>query len=421
MEFYTVKKFQPHDVTVSVPASKSILNRALLLAALSKGSVTLICGNYAEDTRALIGCLKALGIAIEPRQDGLLVTGCGGNIPNRRARLDVMSAGTAARFLPIALSFCGGEYLFTASEQMKKRPMEVLNELERAGVEIEYLEEAGHFPFLLRSNGFSKDRLEIDTDHSTQYASGMLMAAMIFGKPFTLTLHGARTNSSYIAMTLSMLEAFHVPFVRNGDEITVSPQTDAPACYEVEPDLSGACYFYALALLCSVRVCVRGVKRNTLQGDFAFLNLLQARGVKLIDTEAGLLADGTQVSSFDGFQENMRDFSDQTLTVAALAPFADSPSKLSGVEHIRFQECDRVNAILENLTALGVSVCLQEDSIVIQPSRPNSGQIKTFRDHRVAMAFSLLGLKIGDLAIENPSCVQKTFDNYFDLLDEITA
>lgn len=417
MERYTVPKFKPHDITVEVPASKSILNRALLLAAFSKGTVRLRHGDYAEDTRALLACLRELGIQIERTSDGSIVHG---GAPNRKATLNVMSAGTAARFLPVMLAFCGGDYYFTASEQMKRRPMEILSVLNRHGVKIEYFEQEEHFPFRLYSKGICGNSMEIDTDKSTQYASGIMMAAANYGAPFRLRLKGSRINSSYLAMTLTMLHDFHIPFTKADNEIVISPQTAPPPCYTVEPDLSGACYFYALSLLCACRVCVKGVQRCTMQGDFAFLRLLEERGVQLIDSDDGLIADGASVTCYAGFQNNMRDFSDQALTVAALAPFATSPTVLTGISHIRLQECDRIHAIEQNLKALGVPVTVDRDCIKIEPTLPHATRIATYGDHRVAMAFSLLGLKIGNIVIEDPDCVKKTFDGFFSILNKIT-
>ena len=419
MKDLLVKKFIPHDVEADVPASKSILNRALLLSALAKGRVELIFGGLSEDTRAFLNCLKSLGIGLKETESGLLVDGCGGDIPNKRAFLNVMSAGTAARFLPTALAFAGGEYCFESSEQMKGRPMDVLFELERLGVKIDYLGEEGHFPFRLVSRGIRADEAVIDTQKSTQFASGLMIAASIRPRPFTVVLSGGRSQSSYLKMTEKMLYAFGASTEHEGDKITVFAPSAAPKCYRVEPDLSGACYLYALSLLFSVRVLVRGVKRDSLQGDTAFLRLLERRGVKFWETEQGLLADGTHVDGFDGFKENLQDFSDQALTVAALAPFARTPSRLTGLEHIRAQECDRVNAIVENLTALGVPAAYEDGELTITPAPVKGGTVRTFSDHRVAMAFSLIGLKTGNVAIDEPDCTKKTFEGYFDLLSRI--
>ena len=419
MKQLLVEQFAPHDVEADVPASKSILNRALLLAALAKGDVHLECGAFSEDTRALLSCLQSLGIEVQRKKDGVTVAGCGGEFPEKNAFLNVMSAGTAARFLPVVLAFAGGDYRFESSDQMKGRPMDVLFELERLGVAIEYLEERGHFPFRLVSEGISSDEAVIDTDKSTQFASGLLIASTIHSRPFTLSLMGGRTRSSYLKMTEAMLRSFGAACEREGDRITVSAPAASPARYAVEPDLSGACYLYALALIFSVRVLVRGVKKNSLQGDAAFLRLLERRGVVFCETERGLLADGTAVKGFDGFEENLQDFSDQALTVAALAPFARTPSRLTGLEHIRAQECDRVNAIVENLNTLGVPASYREGALSISPAPVRSGMVKTFHDHRVAMAFSLIGLKTGNVTIDDPDCTRKTFEGYFELLSRL--
>ncbi len=421
MKSYLVKPFSPHDVTVCVPASKSILNRALLLAAFADSEVFLRCGAFGEDTRALIECLQALGIPVSSQIDGLRVVGCGGKPPCAEAELNVKSAGTAARFLPPILAFCGGGYSFRSSEQMQKRPMSILGTLASLGATIDYEDGIGRFPFRLRSNGIAAERCSVDTNASTQYASGLLLAAACGTRPFTVRLTGDRTDGSYIRMTLSLLPSFGCEFSRSGEEITVFPRKHAPcAFFETEPDLSAACYFYALSLLFGVKVTVRGVSSKTAQGDFSFLRLLEARGVRLTDTPQGLLADGSEVGPFRGFDENMHDFSDQALTVAALAPFASSPSRISGVGHIRFQECDRIAAIQKNLTAIGVPVTVSEDAITVFPAPVRGGRIETFSDHRVAMAFTLIGLKTGGIEIADPDCTGKTFEGYFDLITSLT-
>lgn len=421
MEPYQVKQFIPENKTyiAEVPASKSILNRALILAALSRGTVSLRCGSYAEDTQALLECLSALGIDWGQEDDEITVCGCGGDIPNKNARLNVMSAGTAARFLTAALSFCGGEYTLDASEQMKKRPMEILSTLSGAGVQIEYLENYGTFPFRMRSQSFTADSLAVDTDQSTQYASGILMAATAGTRPFTLTLSGSRTEGSYIAITLKMLSDFGAKYTRKENEITVYPAENPPEVYDVEPDLSGACYFYALTLLYPVRVLVRRVKADSIQGDIKFLNLLQDRGVAFAQTEEGLLADGSY-AYFRGFDDDFNDFSDQTLTAAAIAPFATTPSILKNITHIRTQESDRVAAIVQNLNALGVNAYADQDNIYIFPSVVRGGYINTYHDHRVAMSFALTGLKTGNITIDNPDCCKKTFANYFEIISSLT-
>lgn len=420
MKEYVVKKFSANDHTLifEVPSSKSIINRALILAATANGDVLLRCGAYGEDTRALLQCLNSLGICFEKQADGILVHGCGGNIPKRNTTLDVMSAGTAARFLTILLAVCGGTYRFRSSPQMQRRPMNHLKLLEQHGVQIKYENEPYHFPFTMQSNGILDDDFTIDTDESTQYASGMLLAASV--RPSTIRLTGGRTNGSYIHITLSVMQDFGIPFARSGANITVSRPDKTPKEFVAEPDLSAACYFYALSLLFGCKVVVRGVEEKSVQGDFAFLHLLRKRGVRLQETPEGLLADGSQVKDFAGFDEDVQDFSDQTLTLAALAPFATSSTVLRNVSHIRAQECDRISAICENLTTLGVPANTDGKNIYIAPAPITGGTVRAFGDHRVAMSFALIGLKTGNVTIDDPDCCKKTFENYFEILTRLT-
>lgn len=422
MQTYRVKKFTPEKgelLLPEVPASKSILNRALLLAALADGEVTLSCGQFADDTQALLGCLTALGIEIRPCAEGLHVRGCGGRFPNRTAAINVGSAGTAARFLTAILAFVGGDYTLTSSAQMQKRPMELLAVLEEAGVRIDYMGERGHFPFRMRSEGIAAEELTVDTDRSTQYASGILLAAACT-RPVTLRLTGSRTHGSYIQMTLRLLEAFGAKWERTGDKLRILPARTPPKRFEVENDLSGACYFYALALLFPVRVRVPRIHFDTQQGDLKFLRLLEEKGVRFTDASEGILADGTSAHPFAGWDADMRDFSDQALTLAALAPFAQSPTHIYGIGHIRGQECDRIHAIAHNLTALGVPVKEGAGEVFIHPAPICGGKVATFGDHRVAMAFTLIGLKTGGIEIEDPACTHKTFPGFFKEIDRLT-
>lgn len=403
--------------SVTVPSSKSLLNRALILSAFCEHDVELLCGGYADDTDALLDCLASLGVAVEKTGGGLRVHGNGAIRKN--AVLDVRGAGTVARFLVAALAFAGGDYEFHASEQMEKRPMEILRALEDAGVRFQYLKEAGHFPFRMHSEGVTARKFFVGTDESTQYASGILLAAGALRIPVSLSLSGNRTQGSYIGMTLRVLRDFGIDHTRNGSEIHLVPARPAPQTYRVEPDVSGACYFYALSLLCGMRVCVEGVHPDTPQGDAKFLSLLREKGVRVTDTPNGIVADGRNLPVYNGFDEDLHDFSDQALTLAAVALFASSPSIIRNVAHIRLQECDRIRAIVENLTALGArSFCIGDD-IFIEPAPLHDAEIKTFGDHRVAMAFALVGLKRGGVTIDDAECCRKTFPDYFELLRQI--
>ena len=400
--------------SVEVPASKSILCRALLLSAFSSDTVRLQIGALCEDTRAFIGCLRALGVAISEQSGTLIVRGCNGNFV-RGVMLDVKNSAATARFLAAAIAFCGGDAVFTASESMSKRPMSFLKLLEGAGARIEPLQQNSLFPFRMRSDGIHEKVFQVDTAESTQYASGILMAASA-NAPACVKLEGPRTESGYLNITLSLMRAFNVDFIKHENTITILSRKAAPAQLKIEADLSSACYFGALAMLARTKILIRNATTCSLQPDLKFLLLLKERGLVLTETEQGLLADGTRVESFEGFDEDFSGFSDQALTAAALAPFATTPTRIRNVAHIRRQECDRMQAIFENLTALGVPVKMNENEIEIEPAPVRATEIKTFSDHRVAMAFALVGARC-PVVIDDPSCCSKTFERYFQELN----
>lgn len=402
-----------------VPSSKSILNRALILAAFSEGDALLRVSDYGEDASVMLSALASLGISIEKRREGLLVRGT--RSVCKAASVDVGSAGTAARFLPAVLAVKGGDYVFSASPQMARRPMD-LGSLQSAGAEI-FRADGASFPFRMVSKGRAPDRLEVSAGVSTQFASGLLLAAAVGDRPRTVVLRDLG-RTSYLDMTRALINSFGGKVERRFDggteEDTVIPIIRNPKEYAVEPDLSSACYLYALAPLLKMRVTVKETSLSSVQGDLGFLKRLAASSeLSLEETTEGLALDGRNCRGIGGLGGNYENESDQALTVAALAPFADSVTEICGIGHIRRQECDRIYAICKNLKTLGVSAEEREDGVVIRPSPVKDGEIETFGDHRVAMAFALTGLKTGTLTIDDPLCCKKTFPRYFEILSEL--
>lgn len=317
MEKYTVKKvINKKDINVEVPGSKSITNRALMLAAISNGKCKLSGVLFSDDSRAFLDCLDKLGFKLEIDENAktVVIQGENGRIPNNEATINVRSAGTAARFMTVLLAVCGGKYTLESSEQMKKRPMsELLNKLMENGVEIEYLEKEGHFPFKLNSKGIGETKISIDTSKSSQYASALLMAAAVNGMEVNLT--GSRPNGAYIKITLRMLEQFGIKFEKNNNTYNIKKQEVKLDAYEVEPDMSAACYFYAMAILLKVKSIVKGIHLNSMQGDIKFLTVLEKLGCKLTDTSAGVEVDGSSIDSYPGIEIDMSDFSDRKSVV----------------------------------------------------------------------------------------------------------
>lgn len=420
-EFVVRKASGNGAVKVTVPGSKSITNRALLLAALSAGDCLLEGVLFSEDSRAVLSCLESLGFSLRTDEEKktVFVSGTGGKIPRRNAEIDVKSAGTAARFLTVLLAFAGGEYTLRASPQMEKRPMEpLLNALRSVGAEIVCLKEEGHFPFVLRSGGIAAESIVVDTDVSSQFASALLLGAPLCEKGMLVRLTGSRQNGSYIGITLKMMESFGVRAEKRADGYYIPPgQTYACSRYAIEPDFSAAGYFFAAGALLARQVTVCGLHADSMQGDKQFLSVLSDMGASVTDTAEGITVCGK--GTLKGISVNMRDFSDQALTLAAIAPFASSPVSIEGIGHIRGQECDRIAAIRHNLSRMGVTVTERADGVEIEPKKDLLPcRIETFFDHRVAMAFAVAGLKTGGLVIEDPFCCRKTFEDYFDILAE---
>jgi 3-phosphoshikimate 1-carboxyvinyltransferase len=419
---YEVKKAAGHPITVEVPGSKSITNRALLLAALAEGESVLKGVLFSDDSRHFLQALMDLGfsIAVNEPQKIVRITGCGGSIPRHEGTINVGSAGTAARFLTAFLGLSKGEYRMISSEQMKKRPMgELLVALEELGAQISYEEEVNHFPFVIGNQGVAKHEVTIDVDKSSQFLSALLICSVLFSEDFVIHVEGHH-GMAYVEMTVAMMEQFGVTVDRPSPDTFCIPGSASyrARTYQIEPDVSAAAYFYAMCPLLGVPAKVAHVHWDSLQGDTRFLHVLEQMGCTSREENDGICLlppqDGLRGGRFD-----LSAFSDQALTLAALACFAKEPVTITGIGHIRYQECDRIHAITVNLAAMGIR-CeeAEEGEVTIYPGKPQNCQIQTFEDHRVAMAFSLPGLVTEGIVIENPGCCRKTFENYFEILEE---
>ncbi|MCI9276517.1 MAG: 3-phosphoshikimate 1-carboxyvinyltransferase [Lachnospiraceae bacterium] len=415
-------------LTVSVPGSKSITNRALLLATLAKGVSTLRGVLFSDDSRHFLNCIQKLGFEthVEEERRTISVKGLGGVLPRKEADIYVGSAGTAARFLTAYLGLSQGRYRLDASAQMRRRPMApLLDSLKELGCEILYDKDIsdgmeGHFPFILQGHGFQKDEIAVNIDSSSQFLSALLISSCLCGRDFITRIQGSH-GMSYIEMTLRMMEQFGVRVQRTapGAFRTGAGQSYQARDYLVEPDVSAACYFYAMSPLLHIPVLVNHVHFDSLQGDVAFLHLLEQMGCTAKDTPEGVLVMPPADRRIHGIRADMSACSDQAITLAAIAPFADSPTTISHIGHIRLQESDRIAAMAAELTRMGIRCEEEKDAITIYPGMPRPATVETYDDHRMAMGFSLIGLRCPGVLIDNPRCCRKTFEGYFDLVDQI--
>lgn len=422
---YPLPAVPSEPLVVSVPGSKSITNRSLLLATLADGKSTLKGVLFSDDSRHFLKCIQDLGFetTVDEINKEITVTGHGGSVPNRSAGQYVGSAGTAARFLTAYLGVTHGTYLMDASPQMRRRPMApLLASLQELGCEITYGEEEGFFPFSLKGNGFGKDTISVNIEHSSQFLSALLIASCLAPHDMRIQVEGTH-GMAYIQMTEAMMAQFGVHIQHPGERTFLIPagQSYRAHTYQVEPDASAACYFYAMAPLLNVPVCVENVHFDSLQGDVEFIRILEKMGCSATDTPRGILVSPPQDGHFHGVDVNMSACSDQAITLAAIAPFADSPTTIRGIGHIRHQESNRMAAIVTELGKMGILCKETEHNLTIYPGTPGSSVVETYEDHRMAMGFSLIGLRVPGIVIDNPDCCRKTFEEYFSVLDKVTA
>ena len=408
---------------VSVPGSKSITNRALLLATLAKGSSLLKGVLFSDDSRHFLKCIQALGFetSVDEANKTVTVEGLGGPLPLASARQYVGSAGTAARFLTAYLGLSHGVFYMDASEQMRKRPMApLLDSLKELGCQIFYFpgHKHGHFPFFLRGHGFKRDHITVNIDHSSQFLSALLIVSCLSPQDFTTEIEGTH-GMAYIEMTLRMMEQFGVTVERPSDSVflTRAGQHYQAQEYQVEPDVSAACYFYAMCPLLNIPVQVEQVHFDSLQGDVAFIRLLEQMGCEAVDTPEGILLSPPKDGCFRGITADMSACSDQAITLAAIAPYAEGPTTITGIGHIRYQESDRLTAMTTELTKMDIRCESDESSITIYPGQPSPAQVETYEDHRMAMGFALTGLRSPGIVIKDPKCCRKTFEEYFEVLE----
>lgn len=425
---------------VTLPGSKSLTNRALLLAALCDGPVTLTGALFSEDTELMATALTKLGIPVRTDEANktIHVTGCGGKIPAQSAEIFVGLAGTAARFLT---AFCAaaqtGVYKIDGVPQMRKRPMKGLfDALISQGAEIKYLGEAGFFPVEIHARGLRGGPVPIDATESSQMLSAMLMVAPLAAKPLEIKPVGG-VRLPFVEMTGKLMSSFSsLGAERRADGTYTTPvlatgaRYRTPGTYAIEPDATASSYFASLPLVTGGRIQLSGLRGvgAGLQGDTQFLTILEKTGAatRLDASQANTITSWNSGSARTGVAANFNTFSDTFLTLAAISPLLSGPTKITGITHTRKQETDRVAGMARELIKLGQHVIETEDSLEIHPRPLKRGvEIETYHDHRFAMSFGILGCHDLDgngipwLSIKDPACCAKTFPNFFDVLSQL--
>jgi 3-phosphoshikimate 1-carboxyvinyltransferase len=412
---------RPASGTIRPPGSKSITNRALICAALANGHSELTGALVSDDTRVMIDALNALGIHVRSEQDGtrLFIDGCAGVLPTEIAELFVGNSGTTVRFLTAMLAAGKGRFTLDGVPRMRERPIkDLLDSLAQLGVKAQSVAGTGCPPVVIEANGLAGGSATVRGDISSQFLSGLLMAAPYAQQPLDLGIAGELVSQPYIHMTLAVMKAFGVEV--SGADLSrfhiEAPRPYLGRAYEIEPDASAASYFWAAAAITGGTVTVEGLGRNSLQGDVAFCDCLAQMGCEVRYTESGTTVVG---KALHGIDANMNAISDTVQTIGAVALFADGPTTVRGVGHIRHKETDRIAALATELRKLGATVEEWEDGLRITPGPLHGATIDTYDDHRMAMSLALAGLKQSGVLINDPACTAKTYPGFFKDLEKL--
>ena len=409
----------PLDARVVLPGSKSITNRAMVLAALAQGRSVLDSVLLSDDTRYMSEALRVMGFTVEIDEPArrITVSGRGGTIPAHGGEIFVGGAGTVMRFIVAMVTLGEGRFRVDGNQRMRQRPIgPQLDAMQRLGASV-YSERNNNCPPVIVDASrarFEGGETSVDARASSQFVSAMLMPAPIWKAGLKLKVIGD-TARPFIDMTLRLMEAWGAQSTVEDDMIVVpGGQWYRAQRFIVEPDASSASYFAAAAALVGGTVRIEGLTSSSVQGDLGFLGVLQQMGARVVWHPDHVEVTGT--GQITGVDVAMNSMPDMVATLAAIAPFASSPTTIRNVAFIRHHESDRIRALATELRRLGATVVENDDGLEIAPSAMHPAAVETYDDHRIAMSFAVTGLKLGGVKIKQPGCVAKTFPDFFDRL-----
>lgn len=409
---------KPVSTSISIPGSKSYTNRSLILATLTKGRVVLRNPLYSDDTFALINCLKILGIKIKTTDNQIEVSGDISKIQNKNFDLNCKISGTTIRFILALSCIIPGTKKIYGDERLNERPIkELIEGLRQLGAEIEYLENEGFPPFIVKSSKLNPGIVKLKGDVSSQFFSAILMVSPLIGN-VQIEVAGDQISKPYIDMTIDTMEKFGVK-VKNKNYrkyIVSGNQKYSSKEYLIEGDYSSAGYFFAIAALSKSNITVKNLNPKSKQADIKFLKILEKMGNKIIKGRDSITVKGIGITPLT---VDMQDFPDQAQTLAVIASFATGKTVINGIRSLRVKETERVKALETELLKIGIKTESSNDQLVIYGGSPKSANIKTYSDHRMAMSFAVAGAILSGMIIENAGVVTKTFPDFWEKLNSI--
>ncbi|VEI77610.1 3-phosphoshikimate 1-carboxyvinyltransferase [Mannheimia haemolytica] len=431
MEKLTLTPISRVEGEINLPGSKSLSNRALLLAALATGTTRVTNLLDSDDIRHMLNALKALGVKYELSEDKTVcvVEGIGGAFKVQNGlSLFLGNAGTAMRPLAAALCLKGEEkaqVILTGEPRMKERPIKhLVDALRQVGAEVQYLENEGYPPLVITNSGLQGGKVQIDGSISSQFLTALLMSAPLAESDMEIEIIGDLVSKPYIDITLSMMKDFGImvenrdykTFLVKGKQGYVAPQGN----YLVEGDASSASYFLAAGAI-KGNVKVTGIGKKSIQGDRLFADVLEKMGAKITWGEDFIQAEQAPLKGVD---MDMNHIPDAAMTIATTALFAEGETVIRNIYNWRVKETDRLNAMATELSKIGAVIEEGEDFIRIQPlalEQFQHAEIETYNDHRMAMCFSLIALSNTEVTILDPNCTAKTFPTYFSELEKLSV
>jgi 3-phosphoshikimate 1-carboxyvinyltransferase len=421
-EAVVIPAMKPIHGELYVPGSKSYTNRALIISALAQGSSSLTGILKSDDSYWCIDALKRLGTIIEVNEDVVSINGSAGKWKNTTGQLFIGAAGTIARFLPGALAIAKeGSWKVDGIPQLRERPLTpLIDALRQLGGKIEYLSTNKGLPLQVSGTGLQGGKVSIPGNVSSQFLSGLLIASPYANEPVCIEVTEGLVQPSYIGITIQLMRQFgaQIDHTEDYQKVTVHPTGYQGHAVVLEADASTACYFLSLAALTGGTIRVKNVGYHSYQPDARFIDVLERMGCSVIKDTSFLQVTGPNQLR-GGFEVDMKPMSDQAVTIGALAPFADKPITVTNVAHIRSHESDRISVICDSLKKMGVKVEEREDGFTIYPSQPHGAVLDPHDDHRNAMVFGLLGVKVPNVRILDPGCVSKTCPSYFTELQKL--
>jgi 3-phosphoshikimate 1-carboxyvinyltransferase len=428
-DVYRVRRADgPVIAEVRVPPSKSIVNRALICAALAEGTSEIIGVAPGDDTASMIDCLQRLGCGIGVRVDDgeriADVIGTGGRLAPGPMTLDAGLAGTTSRFVTALTALGSGEYTIDGAPPLRERPMGPLHDsLAALGARVEPGERAGHLPVTVEGPLRTADAVVMPGDVSSQYVSAMMLIGPYVPGGLKLWLSSGLVSRPYLEITRSVMAAFGVADVELRERhVTVGPGEYCATDYRVEPDASSASYPLAAAAMVGGAVSVRGLGTDSVQGDARFVEVLESMGCLVTAGAHDTVVMRRRDTPLRGVEVDMADISDLVPTLAVVATQAVTPTRITGVGFIRSKESDRLGDLAAELRKTGALVTVEPDGLLIEPTDLLHGsQLETHHDHRLAMAFGLLGLVVDGIEIRDPAVVSKSWPSFWDELASIPA